>query len=181
MNIYRFVLNRYSKNRSTVIAFPNKTTAMNDASKGIIILNEQDLIDKTMVRLDDMVEIFNNYVPVASRIKRFSDRAAGARRLMELLSNLVNLRKIEVRKGTTSKVKNMVVESRGRKSKFDNKRILLKSEETHNPRRKGSHGFTSYQIILDNPGLTYAKFIELGGRRQDLAHDVIRKRFKVLR
>jgi CRISPR/Cas system CSM-associated protein Csm5 (group 7 of RAMP superfamily) len=181
MNIYKFMLSRYNKNKSIVIAFPNTQAAMQDPSKGLLIIDEKDLVDKTIVRSDDMVDIFNNYAPAESQIKRFSDRATGAKRLMDLLAKLVSTRKIEVRRGNIPVVKNIIVDSRGRKSKFNNKRIVSIVDNVTNPRRKGSHGFRSYQMILDNPNIAYEEFLRLGGRRQDLAHDVIMKRFKVIR
>jgi phosphoheptose isomerase len=41
-----------------------------------------------------------------------------------------------------------------------------------NTRSIGTHGRRSLQIIFDNPGLTYARYIELGGRGRDMWWDV---------
>ena len=41
-----------------------------------------------------------------------------------------------------------------------------------NGRRKGSHGFNSLQIILDNPGITQEDYIAKGGRLNDLRWDI---------
>mgnify|MGYP003146781951 CR=1 FL=1 len=180
MHVFKFILGRYKGQGSSAIAYNNKSSAK-DGVNGIIVEGIQDLFENRIIRTEDMVDMYNAYS--MSTVKRFSDRLAGSTRLINLLNGLAGNSILEVRRSPEhpgSKV-NKHIESRGRKSKFDNKRILLKSEETHNPRRKGSHGFTSYQIILENPGLTYEKFIELGGRRQDLAWDVEMKRFKVQR
>ena len=40
-----------------------------------------------------------------------------------------------------------------------------------NPRKPGSHGHKSLQIIIDNPGISYAAFCEAGGRANDLKWD----------
>lgn len=47
-----------------------------------------------------------------------------------------------------------------------------------NPRRAGSHGYRSLQIIIDHPGITTEEYIAKGGRlndlRWDLAHGNVR-------
>ena len=54
--------------------------------------------------------------------------------------------------------------------------MKLKSAVKENPRREGSHGHGSFQIVLENPGLTYEDFIAKGGRVQNLRKDVELKR-----
>jgi hypothetical protein len=44
-----------------------------------------------------------------------------------------------------------------------------------NPRRKGSFGYHSMKIVLDNPGILYEDYISKGGRLQDLKWDYERK------
>lgn len=41
-----------------------------------------------------------------------------------------------------------------------------------NPRRKGSHGYKSLQLIIDNPGITAEEFVAKGGRNVDLRWDL---------
>lgn len=41
-----------------------------------------------------------------------------------------------------------------------------------NPRREGSHGFNSMQIIISNPGIGYDEYISAGGRLNDLTWDI---------
>lgn len=48
-----------------------------------------------------------------------------------------------------------------------------------NPRRAGSFGHTSYQIIMDNPGITGAEFAAKGGRWNDLSWDIERDNVRV--
>ena len=54
--------------------------------------------------------------------------------------------------------------------------MKLKSAVKENPRREGSHGHGSFQVVLDNPGITYEDFIAKGGRVQNLRKDVELKR-----
>ena len=156
MHVFKFILGRYKDNKkSSAIAYSKKSLAKDDGIQGILVAGAQDLFDNNIIRMEDMLDIYNVYSP--SKIKRFSDRLTASTRLVKLLDGLACRSLIEVKKGFENPGSREIAhsESRGRKSKFDNKRILLKSEETHNPRRKGSHGFVSYQIILENPGLTY--------------------------
>ena len=57
---------------------------------------------------------------------------------------------------------------RGRKSQYAGKKLYRKTQE--NPRRKGSHGFHSFEVIED--GITYEEFLERGGRLKDLDWDI---------
>jgi hypothetical protein len=41
-----------------------------------------------------------------------------------------------------------------------------------NPRRQGSHGFKSLQIIYKHPGISVQVFVEAGGRLKDLNWDL---------
>jgi hypothetical protein len=61
---------------------------------------------------------------------------------------------------------------RGRKSVLLGKRLVAKVAE--NPRRQGSHGFRSIQLILDAgpKGIATESFIELGGRLKDAQWDI---------
>lgn len=67
-------------------------------------------------------------------------------------------------------------EKRGRKagvsSKFSGKVIFPLSDA--NPRRVGSHGFNSYEIIRGKKadGVKFDKYIEKGGRAKDLQWDI---------
>ena len=61
---------------------------------------------------------------------------------------------------------------KGRQSKYAGSSILALVDK--NPRRLGSHGYKSMQIILDAPDKTilYEDFIAAGGRGEDLRYDL---------
>lgn len=64
-------------------------------------------------------------------------------------------------------------ETRGRKAKWsENAKITAIVAE--NPRRKGTHGYKSMQIIMESQDktITYGAYIQAGGRRQDLSWDL---------
>jgi hypothetical protein len=54
---------------------------------------------------------------------------------------------------------------------FHNARITPEYIGT-NPRRKGSHGYRSLQIIIDNPGIITEDYLSKGGRLNDLRWDI---------
>lgn len=69
------------------------------------------------------------------------------------------------------------VQKRGRKpgtGEFASKTVFALRED--NPRRTGTTGFKSYEVLRGKPeGVPYAAYIAAGGRPQDLRWDVARK------
>jgi len=57
----------------------------------------------------------------------------------------------------------------GRPPQFAGMRLFPKNED--NPRREGSYGYKSYEIIRKNPGITYEDFLKKGGRSKDFSYD----------
>ena len=50
---------------------------------------------------------------------------------------------------------------------FAGKKITL-TDKSKNPRREGTHGHRSMEIVLKHPGITYEDYTAKGGRRVDL-------------
>jgi hypothetical protein len=67
--------------------------------------------------------------------------------------------------------------SRGRPSAFTGRRLTATMD--HNPRKENTFGHRSYQILLENPGITFEEFRDLGGRANDLQYDYVRDRVEV--
>jgi hypothetical protein len=61
--------------------------------------------------------------------------------------------------------------ARGRKSKFEGKKIYKLVSE--NPRRKGTHGYKAFDILTN--GMTYETYIERGGEPKHLQWDIDHK------
>ena len=68
---------------------------------------------------------------------------------------------------------------RGRKSQFVGK--ILRTTLTENPRRNGTHGHRSMEIIMKagKEGIAHSAFIEAGGRNNDLGWDIGRERVEM--
>lgn len=74
-----------------------------------------------------------------------------------------------------------VSDKRGRKATGTGKKLfpsemLLGGNDSpltyQNPRRNGSHGYRSLQIIIDSPGITTGDYLVKGGRLNDLRWDI---------
>jgi hypothetical protein len=52
--------------------------------------------------------------------------------------------------------------------------------KSHNHRRMGSHGFRSFQIILDSPAISYEDYLAKGGRLVDLRWDILNGHAKAI-
>lgn len=59
---------------------------------------------------------------------------------------------------------------RGRKGAWSKHFLTAKSAE--NPRRPGTRGHQSFQVILDNPGCSTEFYLSNGGRHQDIKFDI---------
>ena len=63
------------------------------------------------------------------------------------------------------------VENRKIRVRVDLKGKTLRTHLEENPRRQGSVGHSSFQILIDKSPIVYEEFIACGGRRIDLLHD----------
>ena len=62
--------------------------------------------------------------------------------------------------------------------KYDGK--ILTPTVSKNPRKEGTHGYRSFEILLANPkGISYQSYKEAGGRNNDLTWDVDRNRVSI--
>lgn len=68
--------------------------------------------------------------------------------------------------------------AKGRKSEYAG--MHVRPLISDNPRRAGTHGHSSFAVLLDHPdGMPYEDFIAAGGRRNDLDFDLKRDRAEV--
>lgn len=63
-------------------------------------------------------------------------------------------------------------DTKTRRPSLKKKRLFSTCEE--NPRRGGSRGHASHEIVMANPGITYEEFREKGGRSNDAHWDIDR-------
>ena len=123
---------------------------------------------------DKIVKLYNQIT--GKDINRMSDNKTGVARLWDAMQSIQPEEKeVKTVSGVKPKEEANIPkkETRGRKSKFSDHTVLT-TTLTENPRRKGSNGYNSMQIIIEakDKKITYAQYINLGGRRQDLVWDL---------
>ena len=93
-------------------------------------------------------------------IKKFSDRESAIRRTSAIEAEV---------KPVAQKH-----QGRGRRAVHAGKKLYPIKDQ--NPRRVGTFGHASYQVILDQPGILYEDYKKAGGRNNDLNWDIERGR-----
>lgn len=90
-------------------------------------------------------------------------------------------KKSAVKKTGDVKVSGGKSEARGRNSSHAGKKIFILTEKNANPRREGTHGHKSFELVrtAGSGKLTYEAYIEKGGRSNDLAWDLDKGYVKV--
>lgn len=160
---------------------PTKRDAVN-MGNGYLIAQEPEDIQKSRIPLEELVQFYNTHNTL-SPIKSFRDRLTAAKKLIALAEakakkvkpqQELNLNTVETATPTSKKVVAPNEDARkGRTSSFKGKTILLAHAVKSNPRREGTHGHKSMEIVMNaKNGVTYEEYVKLGGRRQDLAWDL---------
>jgi hypothetical protein len=153
---------------ATVYSYRNASLAAAAAAElGGVAATDSNLKD---VETRTLVKLHNELRPDRP-VTKFSDRATAEKRLRGALEVLAKAgpQPASVPKRVSSG------ERPGRVSEFSGKVIRKLVEK--NPRKEGTKGFESWSVLRD--GMTYDKYIEAGGRRQDLAWDLAHKWVKM--
>jgi len=184
MKTYAFDFKGHAPSR--ILAFSTRKEAQG-AGNGFVLASSADDLSEALssdakVTLTQMVELYNSVA--AAKINNFRDRPTAIKRIFSLAEASAKAQPIETKKDTamtateTAPVKakkNATAASgrKGRTSSFEGKTIKLADGIKGNPRRQNTHGYNSMAIIIGHPGLTYEQFITMGGRRVDLAWDLV--------
>lgn len=144
-------------------------------------------IDPKNAETKDLIAWYNENSG-SKPIAKFKDRETAERRVSELKQAIVELSgasskgdsaKKEAKKAAKAKKADGNTDtddkSRGRKSANLGKRIYKQyvdpeTKKAANPRREGTHGHKSYELIKD--GMSYEDYIAAGGRNNDLRYDL---------
>ncbi len=116
-------------------------------------------------------------------IKKFSDRATAVKSTAKIMQDKNVKVANDLPKDVRSAIKDVIStlpkqrENKfpGPVSKFAGKKLYKNTK--NNPRKEGSHGWKSFNIITD--GMTYEDYRSSGGRTKDLNWDVKHKFVKV--
>jgi hypothetical protein len=154
-----------------------KRAAINLGNGLVLAQDSSDLVD-ARISIDQMVNFYNTH-NTTNQIKGFRDRKTAAERLLALAEAKAKLirsadqQENEMQNAAVKKADDRDDARKGRISSFTGKTIFLSPGITANPRREGTHGFKSMEIIMKaKNGLSYDDFVRQGGRRQDLVWDI---------
>lgn len=194
MKTYGFDFGNH-QNDGKIFEFKSLRHAASHGNGLLVVTSAEDIIGSSVTR-QQMVMLYNQFLD-KEPIKGFRDKATAAKALMALAQakavsmiekeseNPMSEVAEEVKAVAPKKAK--VVKAakaanaeaadgngrRGRNSMFDGRKFKAKDGLTVNPRRAGTNGFNSFEILMANPdGVNYEEYLAAGGRRVDLAWDL---------
>jgi hypothetical protein len=156
-----------------------------------LIKSEEDLKGSVNFTASALIHIYNGLSD--KPVTKFQDRATAVRRVWGALlavhpkETAVVEEPVsvpEAPKSSESAPQPQATPAKGKRGraigsgKMAGKMIIAK--RTTNPRRPGTHGFASYEILLANPkGIRYEDYRAAGGRANDLGWDLARNYVEV--
>ena len=172
--------------RGKVWEFKSRAAAERLGGGLVIASSAKDLVGSNVTTLE-MIKLYNLFFdnPAEKQTTK-----AGAANLMIALAQAKAVKypanrshkeeKAMEKQAKAPKAKKEKVAGNGRKgrnSMFDGRTFKPAAGLTENPRRETAKGFKSMAIILAHPqGISYEDFLAQGGRRVDLAWDLVRDR-----
>lgn len=187
-------------------AFESKETAKTWANGCLIFSNIDEMLDNPNVTLTTFANMFNANSP--AKVKRFADKKTAAKRLFNLVEELdlpvrgdapieetadvkkaravakarqVHL-KAKQKRNPRHELVGKVIRSTVRYGTFYtcNPEFVSKEqmESLHNPRKEGTKGYASHQILIDNQKedkdqwMDFELYTSLGGRLEDARWDI---------
>jgi hypothetical protein len=183
-----------------IFEFKSRRHAASHGNGLMVATIAEDLV-KSSVTTQQMVTLYNRIFG-GSPVKSFPDKITAARALIALaqarsiyvaqtegtepMNDVAEVKAEKPKKAKAEKVvkvaKEKVVKApgngrKGRNSMFDGRTFKVADGLAENPRRSGSKGFDSFEILMQYPeGITYEAYLAVGGRRQDLVWDLMRDR-----
>ena len=181
-----------SKLKNSLINDPYFSFGSNNS---VIVSDAERMFNDANITCAAMVRVYNQYNKES--VKRFADRKTAVKRTMIVMekskyieeapnnnSGSANILHEDKVKGNYEQ---LVATNNGNKEKSMkiNKQDKIILVELKNPRREGTCGWNSYNIIVhhntvrEGEDLTVEKYLELGGRMNDLKWDLQRERLQL--
>lgn len=163
---------------AVVTFFPRVTQAQAAAQPGDFVISKQDDLKNVPGPL--MIAVYNDAAVKGEgkQVVKFADKETGARRVWPTLDFLAKAGTV-VEGATATRAPRKAREAgtgvRGRTSQYAG--MVIRKIVKENPRREGTHGYKSYEVIRD--GMKFETFITNGGRLKDLAWDISYGRIKM--
>ena len=153
---------------------------------GLLVATTAEEIIASSVTSQQMATLYNRFFD-KQPVKGYPSKQAAARSMIALaqakavkvteLDKVESMSEVQVKAEKPKKAKADKATGngrRGRNSMFDGRRFKVKHPAMVNPRREGTKGHASFMLLLDSPdGLKYEDYLAAGGRRVDLAWDLV--------
>jgi len=157
-----------------------ETLAEAEAAQGekkMPIFSTKEELTDAKISIKDLVFIYNGNIEEGQpQIAGFKNRAAGVDVVFALL-NGDELPTEGIKAPAEPKAPKVPGGGKGQRGRFEGKKLYPVMET--NPRREGSFGWRSLNIIMENPGISTKEYLEKGGRLRDLQWDVERNQTRV--
>lgn len=173
MKTFAFSFGREPK----ILALPTKREALNFGN-GLVLVQHPIDLEQSKISIADMLDLYNYVSKSAQPIKNFRDRKTAAEKLMALAEAKAEIancsaKETKVENSVSATVEKQTANRKGRSSSFKGRLISISPSLEKNPRREGTNGHKSIEIVINaRNGITYEDFIDQGGRRKDLAWDL---------
>ena len=168
------------KEANTFVAHPNAEEARRTGNGFSIVTTAADLSDKRLYPTRLLVDIYNKNV--IKQIAKFRDRATAEKKVFDLFRSVKvtpSFADLEETVDPTKEVK--APSAKGRPTGFVGK--SFKATLKQNPRRAGTISHKWYELIMENPGISYEKLKEHYGSEdftRHLRHDIRLGRIETL-
>ena len=157
----------------------------------VIVSDAEKMLNNANITCAAMVRVYNQYSK--ENVKRFADRKTAVRRTITVMKKSKQIDEAPTNIASANILPNENVKSNYEQlvaSNITNKEKNVKANKQDtivvvvdkNPRREGTWGWKSYNIILNHDSdqdLTVEKYLELGGRMNDLLWDVKKDRLQL--
>ena len=158
----------------------------------VIVSDAEKMLNNANITCAAMVRVYNQYSKES--VKRFADRKTAVRRVIAVMKKSKHIDEAPTNNSGSANIlpnnnvkgnyEQLVASNTTNKEKSvkANKQDTIVVVVDKNPRREGTLGWRSYNIILNHNSdeeLTVAKYLELGGRMNDLLWDVKRDRLQL--
>jgi hypothetical protein len=154
------------------------------AGDGMPVYTTEGELAAGKASIAELARFHNTLVPADKAVKTFKDKATAARRVWAVVQQSVeepiseeHPDNVPLDEPVNTEAVNDAPARRGRKpgtGEFAGKTVFAKKQV--NPRRAGTSGFASYEIIRGKAeGVPYADYIAAGGRPNDLRWDIEHK------
>jgi len=175
--------------------YESEYAAKENGNGFILFETPEELLENPNIKVGSsqvLLDVYNNIAP--KPVKKFESRLVAAKRITQLAFEMPTLNSRNYTEthvnsggkrvpGSAEVATNSTTfgDSVKKNTRTSLKGKMLKTLTDENPRREGTGGFKSMQILIDADGpMAYEDFISAGGRKVDFMWDLERDRVEIV-